>query len=259
MIIVIDLDHTLLKEDGSISDHTLKVLKKCKDCGYKIIINSARSYVRTKDYAEKIHADYINCFYGNLVVDAKGKILFSKALERNALAGLILRFKDLYNGWIGIECVEGGFGTDPIAKRFGGVVVSENEILKYNPLKLIFELEDTPENRKKAKEIADDYDLDVKFGREGFFCSLLPKNTNKWYGLQKILKRLKCKGEKVIAFGDEISDFMTFQNVDYGVAMKNSTKELLDQSQYVTLSNEEDGVAYFIEQMLLKKIEIGKV
>ena len=42
-LIATDLDHTLLKEDGSISAYTLKILKEAADFGILIVPATGRS------------------------------------------------------------------------------------------------------------------------------------------------------------------------------------------------------------------------
>ena len=54
------------------------------------------------------------------------------------------------------------------------------------------------------------------------------------------------------AFGDDFGDQEMIEKAKIGVAMKNSQPVVLEHAKYVTLSNEEDGVAHFIEDNLLK-------
>ena len=53
-------------------------------------------------------------------------------------------------------------------------------------------------------------------------------------------------------FGDDFGDQEMIEKAKIGVAMKNSQPVVLEHAKYVTLSNEEDGVAHFIEDNLLK-------
>ena len=43
IILLFDLDGTLLRNDKTLSEHTLDVLSKCKECGYLIGISTSRS------------------------------------------------------------------------------------------------------------------------------------------------------------------------------------------------------------------------
>ena len=250
MIVIVDLDYTLLNSDQTLSKKTENYFKVLKEKGHKIVVNSARSYLRSKEIAEKIDADYVNCFYGNLLLDEKENILLSRGVGKENLENLIEDFKQVYNGWIGIETVNGAVGTNKeICKKMGAEVVEKNELLNHEAFKIIFEIDPNNPNKEKAEEIANKYNLDVKFAREGFFCSYLPKNTNKWNGLKVALEILGKGYGKSVAFGDEKTDLLTFENVDVPVAMKNSTQEVLEKIKNVTdFTNDEDGVARWIEK-----------
>ena len=95
------------------------MLKKCKQQGHKIVINSARSYIRSIDIAKLIDADYINCFYGNLVLDNKGNTIFSRALDKKNTSKLIKDFQSIYNGFLDVETIDGGYtNSEKKTKRF---------------------------------------------------------------------------------------------------------------------------------------------
>ena len=250
MIFIVDLDYTLLKSDHTLSKKTESCFSKLKQQGHTIIINSARSYLRTKKIAEQIDADYINCFYGNLLLDKQKNVLLSRGVGKENLENLIEDFKQVYNGWIGIETVDGAFGTNKdICEKMGAEVVEKEKLLNHEAFKIVFEIDPKNPNKDKAEEIAKKYNLDVKFAREGYFCSFLPKNTNKWNGLKVALEIIGKANGKTVAFGDEKSDLLTFENVDIPVAMKNSTPEVLEVIKTVTdFSNDEDGVACWIDK-----------
>ena len=250
MLIILDLDYTLLKSDGSLSERTVAVLKKCKEKGHKIVINSARSLLRSLPIAKEINADYINCFFGNLVVDKNEKVIYSRALDGANLKNLINEFQSLYSGFIGIEGKDGSYSNSKeAANKFGAKAVKLEELYSKDAFKLIFEIYE--EHHEAAKKVAEKYNLDINFAREGYFCRLLCKNTNKWHGIQQILKLEP--NEKTIAFGDEITDLETLNNCDIAVAMENSTEEFLNKlkNPIVTASNDEDGVAKYLEENIL--------
>lgn len=251
MIIIVDLDHTLLNEEGKLTEKTVSYFKNLDKTKHKVIINSARSLIRSVPFAKAINADYINCFYGNLVVDSNNNIIFSRGLNNKDFASLVAEYKEIFKGWIGVETVYGAYGTEPkICKTIGAEVKSEKEILNYDALKIIFECasDKDQEMRKKASELAEKYNLEINFARENFFCSFLPKGTNKWNGLKIILEKIGTKFGKTVAFGDEKTDLKTFENVEIPVAMANSTKEVLEKINNVTKCNNDDGVVSWLEQ-----------
>ena len=103
MIIVLDLDDTLLNSNLQVSSYSLQILKKLQAKGHKIMVSTLRSLVRCKDYARQINADYVSCFLGNLLLDGQGKILKNDCLKFNDFLQMISDFKSVYDCWIGFE------------------------------------------------------------------------------------------------------------------------------------------------------------
>ncbi len=247
MLIILDLDHTLLNSDGEITNKTMLVLKKCQENGHKIIINSARSYIRTKKISAILNANYTNCFHGNLVLDNENNVIFSNDFKFDNKMDLIKEFLNVYNGWVGIETKDNAYCTDEnMAKKIGAQKATLEEMQNLTMFKMIFQIDSS--KRKYYEEIIKKYPCEIIFNREGYFCTLMPKGSNKWNGLKMIKNRYP--NEKTIAFGDEITDLKTFENVDIPVAMANSTEDIKKKFKILTKSNDEDGVAYYLEKML---------
>ena len=53
MIIIVDLDHTILKEDGKLSEKTIKFFNGLDKTKHRVVINSARSLIRTIPFANE--------------------------------------------------------------------------------------------------------------------------------------------------------------------------------------------------------------
>ena len=80
-------------------------------------------------------------------------------------------------------------------------------------------------------------------------------NANKKKGLQKLLGKLEKKIEikDVMTIGDENNDIEMLEFAGIGVAMGNAKQHIKDKADYVTDTNENDGVAKAIEKLILKK------
>lgn len=79
------------------------------------------------------------------------------------------------------------------------------------------------------------------------FHTIVRKEVNKAEGLKILCERLSILPEEVVAFGDEDNDFEMIQFAGCGVAMGNAIDALKAQANDVTVTNEEDGVAGWIE------------
>ena len=68
--------------------------------------------------------------------------------------------------------------------------------------------------------------------------------------IDKLIKTIGIKQEEVIAVGDGYNDMGMIQYAGLGVAMANAEEEVKAAANYVTLSNEEDGVAVVVEKFI---------
>lgn len=248
MNIILDLDLTLLTSKGELTEKTKQVLNRCAKEGHTIIINSARSFLRSVKFAKDTHAKYINCFHGNLIVDKLGNTLYEKPFNLSNVEELLDGFANIYNGWVGVECKDSAFCTnEKVGAKIGANLIEKKDIKTLKIFKFIFEIDQS--KKEEYKLLADKLGVNIIFNREAVFCTLMPKDTDKWFGLQRILNQ----NEKSIAFGDDVTDVLTLNNVDIPVVMANSREEILKKYQTHALSNDEDGVAVYLENNLLKK------
>lgn len=84
---------------------------------------------------------------------------------------------------------------------------------------------------------------------EGVIYTLTNKDSTKGKTLKKLLEYLDIDSSSVLAFGDNYNDISMFEVVD-GVAMENAQESLKEVAKYLTKSNEDDGVSYFIQNKL---------
>lgn len=77
--------------------------------------------------------------------------------------------------------------------------------------------------------------------------------TTKGNGIKRIIDYYKINKEKTIAIGDGHNDIELFNEVNIGVAMKNSHPDLLKHAKYITDSVQENGVYKFLYEFFLKE------
>lgn len=89
-----------------------------------------------------------------------------------------------------------------------------------------------------------------------FNVEVMKKSSNKRLGIEKIAEQLKIKQHEIICIGDSGNDRHMIEYAGLGVAMGNAFPEIKEIADYVTLTNEENGVAHVIEKFILNE---GKV
>ncbi len=78
---------------------------------------------------------------------------------------------------------------------------------------------------------------------------ILPPGSSKGDGVQRLLAHFGIAPEETIAFGDGENDIEMLEHVGVGVAVANAKDSLKRVALYITLSNEECGVAAVLEQL----------
>ena len=86
-----------------------------------------------------------------------------------------------------------------------------------------------------------------------YYLEFLNKEANKWIGVKKIAEYLGIKDDEIICMCDAENDIEMIKNAAIGVAMGNSFESVKKCANYITKSNEEDGVALAIEDIIYKK------
>ncbi|MGL4739152.1 MAG: sugar-phosphatase, partial [Cellulosilyticaceae bacterium] len=85
-----------------------------------------------------------------------------------------------------------------------------------------------------------------------FFLEFLNKRVNKGAGVQALAERLGLDASEIICVGDAGNDRHMIEYAGLGVAMGNAFEEIKEIANFVTKSNNDDGVAYVIEEFMLK-------
>lgn len=87
-----------------------------------------------------------------------------------------------------------------------------------------------------------------------YFLECVPPGIDKANSIKKLISQLHINSEEVIACGDGYNDLSMIVYAGLGVAMQNAAEEVKQKANYVTLSNEEDGVAHVINKFILQTV-----
>ena len=93
------------------------------------------------------------------------------------------------------------------------------------------------------------------FRSEPFFLEIVPMGIDKAKGLSILLDKIGMKREELIAFGDGYNDTPMLQFAGMGVAMGNAAEEIKKAADMVTWSNNDDGVAIALENLIHRPLD----
>ena len=84
------------------------------------------------------------------------------------------------------------------------------------------------------------------------------KESSKGNAIKKFCEILNIDLKNTIAIGDDYNDISMFKVVGHSVVMENANNEVKKYADEITMSNEREGVAIFLEN-LLKKFDNNKM
>lgn len=249
--LITDLDRTLLHTDKTVSQHTLQVLRTCKEKGILIMAASARPMRFIRTYHELIHFDAVTTMNGAVLCTPEGVKEFgiSRELAETVLER-ICAFPDVF---LSVETSTG--------------LYSNREIPAWNPI-LYHDFPKLPDNAMVYKILASSEDEMLYKGIDSVLCDgvyssiahsgvvgqliqIMSDKATKWNGVQTMLAHFGIEPTDAVYFGDDNDDIEPIVKCGVGVAMGNAIPAVLEASDELTLCNDEDGVAHWIKKSVL--------
>lgn len=261
--IALDLDGTLTNNQKQITPLTLSSLIKAQEDKAHIILASGRPTYGIEPIAQELHLDeyggYVLSYNGGKIIDWKTREeLYSQFLPANVIPEIYDYAKTNGHALLGYsgKYIITESPDDKYVKeesRINKMDIQKVDCLltalERNPTKLL--MTGAPTDMIKAEEelnaILNDR-MDV-FRSAPFFIELVPKGIDKARSLSRLLGLLNLTPSDLIAFGDGYNDISMLKFAGAGVAMENAEAEVREAADFVTLSNENDGVAYAIKKI----------
>ncbi len=254
-LIAIDNDGTLRHSDGSISTRTKKIIEKLVIKGNIVTICTARPRYHTLKISEEVGINgFLISSNGTEVYDnLNNKIIYSAYLSSKYCKKIYL---DVEN--IGIRAI---FVCDNIeyATQFirndSQILLNENNIdnMLAKNIKQIMIIGKNKETIKKYKSKVEKYNLNIidtsNDAKEEIWFSIISNKASKGIALKKLADHLSIPMCKTVAIGNDNNDLSMIQVARVGVAVENATDELKKEANYITDSNDDDGVAKYLEKL----------
>ena len=266
-LVAIDMDGTLLKEDKTISERTKNAIQSAKDKGVTVVLATGRPIEGVSRYLEELgmysENDYVLSYNGALIQKTKSK----EAVAKVALKGEDLHYLRRLSNELGVNIhafsEKEGLITPKISKYteveadINKIEIHEVDIdnIADDEVMIKIMMIDEPEilevaMEKLPKEVYEKYTV---VRSAPFFLEFLNKKVNKGVGVELLAKHLGLNKEEVMTFGDAGNDLHMIEYAGLGVAMENAFDEVKEAADYITDSNENDGVAKAIEKFILEK------
>lgn len=264
-IIVLDLDGTLTNRDKVITPKTKKALMEIQERGKKIVLASGRPADGVMPLARELklekYGSYILSFNGGMITNCRtGEVVFSRLLPVEANAKIIGLAEEervtilTYDGHTLIT----NDAESPYSKlenKINSMEVRQIDDLKSYvtyPVPKFLMMDDGDylamvEPRVKAA-MGKNFSI---YRSEPFFLEILPRGIDKAQSLARLLEILGLDKERMIACGDGYNDLTMIKFAGLGVAMENAVLPVRKAADYITMSNNDDGIAHVVEKFML--------
>lgn len=260
-LITLDIDGTLINSRGIITDATAEAIRRCRDAGVMVTISTGRPVQGVRSFIEELGLDApIITYNGAMIVDAAtGRVLFERKLSARD-AEQVLR--------LGME-----MGTTIIAWSNNELYVNEinDHVNTYRKMSgnepIVFSDIGHMRDQGITKIIWIDTISRIEGFKEGIkdivndsvtFCTSQPhyleffnSSVSKAVALEYIGRLCGISREEMIAIGDGFNDLSMIEYAGLGVAMGNAADGVKEKADYVTASNDDDGITEVIYKFIM--------
>lgn len=259
-LIFIDSDDTLKKTDGTISDRVKKAIEENREVGNKIVICTARPRYQTLEVMKEAGADsIIVSSNGSEVYDNNdNKIIFNSFIDNDSVIKLV---KYAYSKDIRLILTmeDYDYVTKEIRNPNQKLLNNHNyaeELSGCNVKQCMF-IDKKSEEIYKIKDIlskdnklhiVDEINENSSYEEKWFSAS--NSNCSKGNALKIVSKYLNIPIDNTIAIGNDKNDISMFEVAGLSIAVANASDDIKSKVNHITLSNDEDGVAVFLESLI---------
>ena len=250
-VIVLDLDGTVLRNDKTVSLETLTALRRWEELGKQIVIATARPpRLGAIKLPKELEKEFM-IFYNGAEIYQNKKMIYSRAISVDALRSINnLLLNNHKQCRVCFEIDNRLYSNFDVETFFGKIEFETINLETFRLRPTIKILVDTSsiENIETFKsELPSDCHMVIT--DNGSLGQIMAGGVNKLDALKSILRMLKIDIDRVIFFGDDINDIELIKECGIGVAMGNAVLTVKEAADYITKSNEEDGIAEFLNKL----------
>ena len=290
-IVTIDLDGTLLNSRGEISENNIKILRKCIDKGIEIVLTSGRITSSILNFANLIGGtNYLIAGNGSCIYDINNKeVLYQNSLPKEKVLEIIKICEEnsmYYSAYGEKSILTKSYNHSILFYAKENLNKVNKEKININITEDIFSYVKNSDNPKISKITISDNDkivftsmvkklknishvdvLDVahisrKIIENGtelvpiefYYSEVMNENVNKWSAIERLIKKLDIKQEEVISIGDNLNDKEMLENAGLGIAMGQAAPYIKEFADFITETNENDGVGKALQKYVLEEI-----
>lgn len=267
-ILALDLDGTLTNSKKEITKPTLDALIEIQEAGKKVVLASGRPTKGIVPLAEQLHLEdygsYILSFNGGRITDCRTKeAIYNKILPADCAKGVYETVIKYAGHGVDIltytpEHILSGIRSNQYTELESRInqmpIIDANtnflDVIPDDPNKFLVTGDPDILNQIR-KELSKQFHSYLSvYCSDPFFVEVMPAGIDKAHSLLRLLTSIGLTADEMICCGDGYNDLTMIETAGLGVAMANAQPAVLDKADYITKSNDEDGVLHVINEFM---------
>lgn len=252
-LILSDLDGTLFRNDKSVSNHTKETIIKAQEKGILFGISTSRALVNAVKFLDGINPDLVISNGGALAFhrtkDKSQEKIYDSEFTKEETETLIEKTFQVLGKETTISIDnEKGLYSNAGEDDFGDKFWTKVDFAHFcePAMKICIQTQDKNAVEKIASSIGIENVDYLPFSDIPWY-KLTNKNATKEKAILAVSKALKIPTENMVAFGDDFNDIGMLKLCGKGIAMENAIQQVKDIADEICPSNENDGLAKWIE------------
>lgn len=271
-LIAIDLDGTLLDSEQSLPIENKEAIREAKEAGIQVVLCTGRPLRSMQHLLKEADllddGDLVITYNGGLIQKAKtGEIIKEMTFNREQALDIYRLGEDI---GMPVNFIDLDYVYEPeypknaeslyMHARGGAPIKNGLQFIDIDIKNL-----PTPFKTNKIVMSRPEEELDVIIPKipasyhekyniyksRSFILEFLPKNIDKGYSMRVLGEMLGLKKEQIMGIGDQENDLSLVANAGVGVAMANAIPMVKEAADYITKTNDEQGVAHAIRKFVL--------
>lgn len=270
-MIAMDMDGTLLTTNKEVSQKSKEVLKRAADMGVKLVVCTGRIFTSAWVYADLIGTEAPIIASNGAYIREKDRdeVIYMKTLQKEELYKVLRMVKE-YGFYPHLFTYDTIFSEKVIftsklynkqneslpEDRRVKIVLTEDmeKVIEENHEKILkivvaSDINEIEKLNKLRNEISKELDVSIASSMESNF-EIMSKGISKGNAVKILGGIYGISHEETICVGDNENDISMIEYAGCGVAMGNAVDSLKSAADFITDTNDNDGVAKAIEKLV---------
>lgn len=255
-----DLDGTLLNSKKELPENFTHMLDTLKDMGIIFAISSGRQYYTVEKQFMPLGRDLMYIVENGAMVVKSGEIVSCDCLDPHTAIDIIRRTRNIKTASTILCCSDGAYGEDSSDPKFLKSVdmyykrfefVEDLTKLCENKKILKLAIFETENPQRNVKDVLPEYDGKADIVISGAtWADVMKHGVSKGSAIKRIREKYGITRDECMCFGDYMNDYEMIVECGESYAMANAVDEIKNAAKHITLSNDENGVMYVLENMI---------